>query len=86
MRVLLPEEVAIADLLTCEGQGISSLELMERAALALSEAIRQRFPLTMQRVLVVCGPGNNGGDGLALARILSPIFQISVFLPKLDWN
>ena len=86
MRILLPEEVAIADRLTCEGQGISSLELMERAAMALSEAIRQRFPLTMQRVLVVCGPGNNGGDGLALARILCPDCQISVFLPKLEWN
>jgi NAD(P)H-hydrate epimerase len=81
MRILLPEEVALADRLTCQGQGISSAELMERAASALSEAMRRRFPLGMKRVLVVCGPGNNGGDGLALARLLSDAAELTVFLP-----
>ena len=81
MRILLPEEVALADRLTCEGQGISSAELMERAASALSEAMRRRFPLEKKRVLVVCGPGNNGGDGLALARLLCDSAQVTVFLP-----
>ena len=81
MRILFPEDVAEADRLTCEGQGISSMELMERAVTALSEAIRRRFPLKDRRILVVCGPGNNGGDGLALARQLSSDSSVTVFLP-----
>jgi NAD(P)H-hydrate epimerase len=82
MRILLPEEVPLADKLTCEGPGISPLELMERAASALSEAIRRRFSLENKVVVIVCGPGNNGGDGLALARLLCDLAQLTVFLPS----
>jgi hydroxyethylthiazole kinase-like uncharacterized protein yjeF len=82
MRILFPEEQAEADDLTCRGQGISSTELMERAVSALSEAIRRRFPHALKRVLIVCGPGNNGGDGLALARQLSRDAAVAVFLPE----
>ena len=82
MRILFPEEQAKADDLTCRSQGISSLELMERAVSALSEAIRRRFPHALKRVLIVCGPGNNGGDGLALARQLSRDAAVAVFLPE----
>ena len=49
--------------------GIPSMVLMERAALAVKEEMyREKLDLTS--VLVVCGSGNNGGDGLALARLL----------------
>jgi NAD(P)H-hydrate epimerase len=54
--------------------GVPTLELMERAGLALREAalrlLRQRGQATRPRVLILCGKGNNGGDGLALARLL----------------
>lgn len=50
--------------------GVPSLELMERAADALAEDVRLRFP-GWRRVTVLCGPGNNGGDGLAAARLLT---------------
>ncbi len=52
-----------------EGAGIPSLVLMERAALSVVEEIRQR--VDAPSVLCVCGMGNNGADGLAVARILA---------------
>jgi len=57
------------DQVTIEQHGMPSLVLMERAALACVQVLRDwQFDLT--RVVVVCGPGNNGGDGLAIARLL----------------
>jgi hydroxyethylthiazole kinase-like uncharacterized protein yjeF len=50
-------------------QGISSLDLMERAALACSRRVLDHLG-PEQPVVVICGMGNNGGDGLAMARIL----------------
>jgi NAD(P)H-hydrate epimerase len=50
--------------------GVPSLELMENAAAAIAEELCSRYP-GWQRVVVVCGPGNNGGDGLAAARLLA---------------
>ncbi len=52
--------------------GIPSMVLMERAALSVAEHIRQEFPKPEQvnKIIAVCGTGNNGGDGLAIARIL----------------
>jgi len=58
-----------ADLYTIEHIGIPSLVLMERAAL---ECVRymEELRLDFSKVLVVCGSGNNGGDGYAIARLL----------------
>lgn len=50
--------------------GIPSLVLMERAALAVRDAILDSFSRA-QRIVVVAGQGNNGGDGLAVARMLN---------------
>jgi NAD(P)H-hydrate epimerase len=49
-------------------RGIASLELMERAGAGLADAIRERVP--EGRLVVVTGKGNNGGDGLVVARLL----------------
>ncbi len=54
--------------------------MMEHAALALKEAIRSRVSPGAS-VLVVCGSGNNGADGLALARLLAGEDNVSVHLP-----
>jgi ADP-dependent NAD(P)H-hydrate dehydratase / NAD(P)H-hydrate epimerase len=50
--------------------GIASDDLMEAAAAGLCAALSAAFP-RWRRVTVVCGPGNNGGDGLAAARLLA---------------
>ncbi len=50
---------------------VPSLVLMERAALSVTEVIRSRFRREETgKILVLCGSGNNGGDGFAIARIL----------------
>ena len=57
---------------TIEHFGVPSLVLMERAALGVSEEIEKRLdrPIVGKQALLVCGLGNNGGDGLAIARLL----------------
>ena len=65
--VLTPNEMLTIERDAMTAFGISGLLLMERAAL---ELLRLCLSLEPKNVLVVCGPGNNGGDGLALARML----------------
>jgi hydroxyethylthiazole kinase-like uncharacterized protein yjeF len=68
-EILTPREMAQADALTIEG-GTSGVVLMERAGLAVAEAVRRHAPAGA-RVRVLTGPGNNGGDGFVAARILA---------------
>ncbi|OUP66257.1 hypothetical protein B5F13_04595 [Drancourtella sp. An177] len=58
-----------ADRYTIEETGMPSLVLMERAALKTLEVMEQE-ELDLSNVLIVCGSGNNGGDGFAVARLL----------------
>ena len=78
-RVLNAAEMREADRATIEGRGVPSLVLMENAAHAVTRVLLDRFcPLDRERVLILCGKGNNGGDGLAVAR------QLLLHLPRLD--
>ena len=71
MRVLTAERMREIERAAIEGYGLSGLVLMERAALKLTEAVWETLAGTpAPRVLVVCGAGNNGGDGYACARML----------------
>lgn len=69
MKIFSSELLKEIDKATCESQGISSLDLMERAASAVCCEIVSRFEPT-QRIVVFAGPRNNGGDALAVARLL----------------
>jgi NAD(P)H-hydrate epimerase len=68
--VIFAEQMREIDRLTVENYHTTSLLLMESASAACLEAIRTRFngDLGGKRALVLCGKGNNGGDGAALAR------------------
>jgi NAD(P)H-hydrate epimerase len=71
MKVLTAAQMREADRLTTERYGISSLQLMENAGAAITEFVREKFPDTIrQKIAVLCGKGNNGGDGLVIARLL----------------
>lgn len=50
--------------------GVDESELMENAARACLAVFRKNWPISLGSVLVICGPGNNGGDGFVLARLL----------------
>lgn len=69
MVILNKNQTAQADQHTIESEGIPSIELMERAARSFTNKFSSLFP-NPQLVQVVCGMGNNGGDGLAIARLL----------------
>ena len=59
------------DRIAMEDLKIPGILLMENAARGISEAISDRFPATDGPIAIVCGPGNNGGDGFAAARHLA---------------
>jgi ADP-dependent NAD(P)H-hydrate dehydratase / NAD(P)H-hydrate epimerase len=70
VKVLTAEQMRQADRLAIE-RGIPGEVLMENAGRAVAEFLEREFiPLSDQRVLIFCGKGNNGGDGLVVARLL----------------
>lgn len=66
--ILSVEEMYRADAIAI-GQGIPGETLMERAGAAIAREIRNRW--SVRPVVVLCGPGNNGGDGFVVARLLA---------------
>jgi NAD(P)H-hydrate epimerase len=69
MKILNAEQMRNVDRRTIERFGVPSIVLMENAALAVVDAIFEHYP-TIERAAIFCGPGANGGDGLAVARHL----------------
>ncbi len=69
IKVLTSEQIRLADQATILHEPVSSLALMERAASACTAFILQQVPAGWP-ISIVCGKGNNGGDGLAIARQL----------------
>lgn len=67
MKVVTSEQMARIDKMTIEKYGIPSFVLMERAALSVCKHLLEHNP---KDIIILSGPGNNGGDGIAAGRIL----------------
>jgi hydroxyethylthiazole kinase-like uncharacterized protein yjeF len=71
MKVLTADQMREVDRLTTDRYGVPSLQLMENAGAAVADYLSQAFPdLSTRGILVLCGKGNNGGDGFVVARRL----------------
>ncbi len=82
MRILNAEQMREADRRTTEDIGIASLVLMENAGRQVVAAVESLYPdLAERQVAIVCGKGNNGGDGFVVARTLMQRgIDVSVFV------
>ena len=79
MKILNAEQMRNIDRRTIERFGVPSIVLMENAALAVVDAIFERYP-NSDRVALLCGTGANGGDGFAVARHLENRGVVPVIL------
>jgi NAD(P)H-hydrate epimerase len=70
MHILSAAEMQACDRLTTERFGVPSIDLMRAASGAVATFARAEFPRA-RRVVVLCGRGNNGGDGMMAARLLA---------------
>ena len=84
MKIFCSKQIAEIDDYTIQKEPIASIDLMERASLKLFEWIFEQYTL-QQEFKIFVGPGNNGGDGLALARMLAEAkFEVEVYLIKVS--
>ncbi|KAA9331953.1 NAD(P)H-hydrate dehydratase [Adhaeribacter soli] len=82
MKILTAAQLREADAFTIEREKLGPGELMERAATAFVNWYTAHFT-SEKETLIFCGPGNNGGDGLAIARLLhQQQYPVRVFLPE----
>lgn len=70
MKILSAGQLKELDRYTIENEPVASIDLMERASMAVADEIAVRWP-TDRRIIAFAGPGNNGGDALAVARLLT---------------
>ena len=92
MKLFKSDQIKQIDEFTIKQEPVTSVDLMERAARQLLRWYISRFERS-RRIFIFAGPGNNGGDGLALARLLeSERYEPQVFYVKFtektseDWN
>ena len=80
MKILSVDKIREADLFTIQNEPITSIDLMERAANACFYWLITNIP-DHKQIKVICGTGNNGGDGMAIARLMAlKGYSVEVFL------
>ena len=82
MKIFSAAQIKKWDAFTIKNEPVTSIALMERAAKACTDWIFKNFSITSS-FKIFCGKGNNGGDGLAIARLLlENKFSVSVFIAE----
>jgi len=80
MKLFTTKQIAELDKFTIESEPIADIDLMERASMQISNWLIQHFS-NEQKMVFFAGPGNNGGDALAIARQLAELdYQCEVYL------
>ena len=83
MKILKAQQIRDIDAFTIQNKPISSIDMMENAAKAIVEWIADRFSKSTQ-FHIICGPGNNGGDGLAVGRLLlQQGYSAKIYIPAI---
>lgn len=96
MKIFTTKQIATLDQYTIKNEPIADIDLMERASMQITNWLVQRFS-TEQKLVLFAGPGNNGGDALAVARQMAELdFSCEVFLmetgrelkgsPAINWK
>ncbi len=85
MKILNAVQIKELDKFTIENEPIESIKLMERASTAFVRWFTEKFHKE-QRIVIFCGSGDNGGDGLAIARmLLQKMFEVTIYhVPSKD--
>ena len=81
-KVVTAKEMKQIDTLATSSHCIEGLKLMENAGTGIVKALQRRFyDFSSKQVLIFCGKGNNGGDGLVVARLLFNMkISVTIFL------
>ncbi|MDA3929478.1 MAG: NAD(P)H-hydrate dehydratase [Prolixibacteraceae bacterium] len=82
MKIFATNQISKIDQYTIEHEPVPAINLMERASMTVVDYLVNETDV-VGRVMIFCGPGNNGGDGLTVARLLSNIenrFDVSVHI------
>ncbi|MEM9983035.1 MAG: NAD(P)H-hydrate epimerase, partial [Bacteroidota bacterium] len=84
MKILSATQIRELDQYTIAHEPIASIDLMERASSAFITCFIEEIQVSVKRLIkVFCGTGNNGGDGLAIARLLSNQgYEVEVFVVR----
>lgn len=79
-EILAAAQMRAVEQAAIQAGDVTGLELMERAGQGVVEAVLAHWPQA-RRAVVLCGPGNNGGDGFVVARLLAGLgWDVAVFL------
>lgn len=86
MKILTAQQIKQADEFTIKNEPISSIDLMERAATRCVEWLKNKYN-TDKSFAIFCGVGNNGDDGLVIARLLAEKkYDVKVFVVEFSKN
>ncbi len=77
--IITPENMRKVDQASTERYGITSFQLMENAANSFVECLDQFTDINAKKLVILCGSGNNGGDGFAIARLIHKRCSLRVF-------